>query len=138
MDTPLSLPYHSMVNHFPVALFLLSLVLDLVGAWKDSPEYRRGGLWALAFGVAGGTLALATGFWTARDLQARAVRVAAARARGESGIFPPPEVMERAVGYLNLHRLLAITALALFAALFVWRLSRGGRWRESRSGLTSF
>lgn len=126
MDTLLSLPYHSMVNHFPVALLLLSLALDLAGAWKDSPEYRRAGLWTLAFGVAGGILALATGFWAARDLQARAARVAAALARGESGVFPPPEVMERIMADLNLHRLLAIAALAVFAALLVWRLTRGG------------
>ncbi len=96
MDTLL----HPMLVHFPIALFITSVLFDVLGVWLKHESLREGALWLLVLGVLTGLAAFASG-----DL--------AAEAAEKAGV---------AESLIETHEHLAGATVGLFGALLVWRL----------------
>ena len=96
---------HPLVVHFPIALILSALAIDLFALAMKRPGWHRIALWNLSLGVLGAGGAVLTG------LQAEDV------AKHSFEIW---KVME-------LHKRLGITTLIVGALLVAWRLIRRDR-----------
>lgn len=53
---------HPIIVHFPIALFVFSMILDALGLWKRKPEFIAAGYFNLVASAVTGILAVATGF----------------------------------------------------------------------------
>jgi len=93
---------HPLIVHFPIALILTALVLDLLAVSLNKPHLHRIALWNLSLGTLGAGVAVLTG------LQAAEV------AKHSFEIW---QVME-------LHERLGITTLVLGLIVVAWRLKR--------------
>jgi uncharacterized membrane protein len=74
-------PVHLMMNHFPAALFPISLILDAAGYFLQDKNFAMGAYLALATGLAGGIIAVITGavdFMNIPQEKAKAYKIAAA------------------------------------------------------------
>ena len=98
---------HAMVNDFPAALLVVSVLFDLAGALTKRESFRTVGLWTLITGVLGTGVAVIAG------LQAEKIVQHSDEAH---------EIMER-------HETLGLIVLGLFTALALWRVMRRGVWR---------
>jgi uncharacterized membrane protein len=96
MDTLL----HPMLVHFPIALFITSVLFDVLGAWLTRESLRESALWLLVLGVLTGLAAFASG-----DL--------AAEAAEKAGV---------AESLIEIHEHLAGATVGIFGALLAWRL----------------
>lgn len=96
MDTLL----HPMLVHFPIALFITSVLFDVLGAWLTRKSLREGALWLLVLGVLTGLAAFASG-----DV--------AAEAAEKAGV---------AESLIETHEHLAGATVGIFGALLAWRL----------------
>lgn len=96
MDTLL----HPMLVHFPIALFITSVLFDVLGAWLTRESLREGALWLLVLGVLTGLAAFASG-----DV--------AAEAAEKAGV---------AESLIETHEHLAGATVGIFGALLAWRL----------------
>lgn len=100
---PFSHPLHPALVHFPIGLFLLSLMLDLASyLWDSSNSIVRASYYALSFGIVGALLAACAGLadWSDIRLDHPAKKTA------------------------NIHMTLNLTAIALFV---INLLIRGGQ-----------
>ena len=91
---------HPVIVHFPIALLLTAVMLDLVamiGAW---PTLHRAALWNLALGAVAAGLAV----WTGLEAEEAA--------KGPDAIYT----------IIGLHEKLGISTLVLSAVLLGWRL----------------
>lgn len=52
---------HPVIVHFPIALFIISLLFDVLGAWKKNPALRTAATYNLIAGAFGGLFAIVTG-----------------------------------------------------------------------------
>jgi uncharacterized membrane protein len=91
---------HPLVIHFPIALLLTAVGLDLAAVILKRPPLHRVALWNLSLGTLGAGLAVWTGY--------RAADIA-------KHSFEIHQVME-------LHRKLGIATVVLGVLLLVWRL----------------
>jgi nitrite reductase/ring-hydroxylating ferredoxin subunit/uncharacterized membrane protein len=67
---PLRHPVHPALVHFPIGLFLLSLILDLVSyVWSDSTGLVRASFYAMAAGFGVGLLAIVAGLVDRSDIR---------------------------------------------------------------------
>lgn len=67
---PFGHPLHPALVHFPIGLFLLSLLLDLMSYLSDSSEtIVRASFYAMALGIAGALLAALAGFADWSDIR---------------------------------------------------------------------
>lgn len=102
-------PIHPMIVHFPIALLIASVVLDLLAFRWLTKSFREASLYTLIGGLLGAVLAIVTGS-LAEDLVVKG--------------GAPKAVIER-------HETLAYVSTALFAALLAMKiLIRSGRLRE--------
>lgn len=65
MDTRLRIashPIHPALVHFPVALWPVSLLWDIVGLWRGDPLWWQLSFWCLALGLIAALPAIAAGF----------------------------------------------------------------------------
>lgn len=100
---PFGHPVHPALVHFPIGLFVLSLVLDIASYLvATSNDLFRASLYTMAFGLAMGVLAALTGLVDRSDIR-----------------FDHP-----ARKTSTIHMLLNLTALALFGINFVLRLGQ--------------
>lgn len=91
---------HPLVVHFPIALLLTAVVLDVLALILKRPPLHRVGLWNLTLGTLGAGMAVWTGY--------RAAGIA-------THTFEIHQVME-------LHRRLGIATLVLAGLVVAWRL----------------
>ena len=91
---------HPLIVHFPVALLLTAVVLEIVALLMKRPALHRVALWNVCLGTLGAAAAVATG------LQAQAIG---------HHTFEIYEVME-------VHERLGITTLTLGSVVAGWRL----------------
>lgn len=98
---------HPLIVHFPIALLLTAVFLDVVAIVAKRPAVRRVALWNLTLGALGAGIAVWTGY--------RAADIA-------KHSFEIHQVME-------LHRKLGVATLVLGALVAVWRL-----WKRDRLG----
>src|SRR5947208_11059655 len=67
---PLRHPVHPMLVHFPIGLFLLSFILDLVSlTCPDVPALLRGSFYAMLLGIVTALLAAVPGFVDYTDIR---------------------------------------------------------------------
>src|SRR5437660_5121186 len=67
---PLRHPIHPMLVHFPIGLFILSLLLDLVSlVFPTVPDLVRGSFYAMLLGVITALLAAVPGFVDYTDIR---------------------------------------------------------------------
>lgn len=52
---------HPVIVHFPIALFIISLLFDVLGAWKKNPALRTTATYNLIVAAFGGLFAVTTG-----------------------------------------------------------------------------
>ena len=53
--------FHPLIVHFPIALFLFGVFLEILGRWKQMPDLRKFAIWNLGFGAIASVGAVATG-----------------------------------------------------------------------------
>lgn len=67
---PFGHPVHPALVHFPIGLFILSLVLDIASyAWEDSTNLVRASFYAMATGFGIGLLVIVAGFADRSDIR---------------------------------------------------------------------
>ncbi len=93
---------HPLVVHFPVALWLTSLLFDLMAWRRDDAAYRRAAYWLVGLGLLGAAVSIAFG-WV--DLIAY-----------ERGGVEPAFVRRHWI-----HSVPAYSASVLYLANFLWR-----------------
>lgn len=99
---------HAAANDLAPVLLPMAVLFDLLGAFLKRESLKAAGFWTLLFGVAGGGLAIVTGF-LAEDVT-------------------PHGAQAEAV--MSTHETLAYIVVGLFAILAIWRLVRRGVWSE--------
>src|ERR1051325_6828768 len=109
MASPASLgghPVHPMLIPFPIALWIFSLVADVIYLWRGNPVWRD---WIAFYALLGGIIgaALAAGFGIIRWLSVQ-----------------EPDVKKVA----DWHARLNVIALLIFVASFYLRTTNGARW----------
>jgi nitrite reductase/ring-hydroxylating ferredoxin subunit/uncharacterized membrane protein len=100
---PFRHPLHAALVHFPIGLFILSLILDFSSyLWSPSNMVVRASFYAMALGLVGALLAASAGFvdWSDIRLDHPAKRTA------------------------NLHMTLNLTATALFGVNLLFRMGQ--------------
>ncbi len=105
---------HGFFVHWPVALLLTSVGLDLWAMWKAKAEPRKAAYYTLLIGVGGGILAFISGVFLEERMEERFERFAEAA----GGMGGP---MGGAMANLEIHRALALVAMLVFIGLAVWR-----------------
>lgn len=96
---------HPLVIHFPIALLLAALLLDVLALVFKRPQLHRVALWNLLLGTLGAGLAVWTGY-RAAEIAKHSMEI--------------HQVME-------LHRKLGIATLILAGLVVVWRLFKRDR-----------
>lgn len=100
---PFCHPLHPALVHFPIGLFVLSLVMDIVWYWQDSPnDLLRASRYALGLGLVMGILTALTGLVDRSDIR----------------------LDHPARKTANIHMLLNLTALGLFGINFLLRFGQ--------------
>lgn len=93
---------HPLVVHFPLALWLTSLLFDVLAWRRANPMYREAAYWLVGLGLLGAVVSIAFG-WIDLIAQERA------------GVGPGVVLRHR------LHGALAYVATAAYLANFAWR-----------------
>lgn len=96
-------PIHPALVHFPIALLLVSVVADVVGAWNKAPAARIVGFWSLVVATVGANFAVMAGLY---DIE---------KAAGHNDL-------------VHVHMRLGIALLIVMFVVLYWRyrLHRGG------------
>lgn len=109
MASPASIarhPVHPMLIPFPIALWVFSLVADVIYLWRGNPAWRDWiAFYTLLGGIIGGALAAVPGLIDWLSLK-------------------DPEVVKTA----NWHARLNVIALLIFVASFYLRTTGGSQW----------
>lgn len=90
---------HPILVHFPLALLITSVALDIASVWIRRLGLSQAATWCLVVGVPGACLALLSGWISERGIEATA----------------PPEL-------LHLHKVFAVLATLVFGTLLFARL----------------
>jgi uncharacterized membrane protein len=90
---------HPIIVHFPIALLLASVALDLAAVIFRRASLVEGATWALVLGTPGAVASLASGWLSEHDVSAAA-----------------------APNLLHLHKICAVLATVVFGTLFLLRL----------------
>jgi uncharacterized membrane protein len=119
-----SLP-HPFFVHFPIALVVTALILEIWGRVKDREDLRRAATYNLVIGALFALPSVVSGFIGADELLER-VRERA-----------PEDVIARAEAAVKLHRSLGIAVLIAVALMAWWRLQATGRSAAQLSALVA-
>lgn len=121
---------HPAIVHFPIALLLFSVILDVIGALRKRATFHTASLYCHVAGVFGGLVAIGTGFLAGRALELKRLTwLADALKKGlEESVLP--EFVEQSRRTLEMHTLAGLYGVGIFAVLLFWRL----RWREQMRG----
>ncbi|MCK5571504.1 MAG: DUF2231 domain-containing protein [Bacteroidetes bacterium] len=92
---------HPFLVHFPVALLVTSLILEILGFSRRFNELNRAGWWTQLFGSIGIVLAVLSGLLAGNNLT----------------------LGPGAQGSLDLHHQMAFASSAIFVVLLLWRIS---------------
>lgn len=114
------MPLHLVVIHFPMAILLFSVLMDVLGAATKQPALKLAGGYSLIAGLATGVIAILTGFISANVVKEE--RSALLREVLDTGATAPPPFLDELLEVLQSHTVLALVALGIFGALLVWRL----------------
>ena len=100
---------HPLVVHFPVALLLMAVLLELIALLWKQPEFSRAAWWNQIAGTLGLAFAVASGLFA------------------ESTVHMADDASE----LFERHELIAFVAATLFVTLLLWRIgSRGAPPRQ--------
>lgn len=115
----LDLPLHLVVIHFPMAILLFSVLMDVLGAATKRPGLKLAGGYSLIAGLATGAIAILTGFISANMVKEERSKIV--KEVIDKGVTPPP-FLEEFLEVLQGHTVVALVALGIFGAILVWRL----------------
>lgn len=113
-----------MLVHFPIALLLASVFLDVLGVWRRNDRLTFAGFCCLVLGTVGGLFAFVSGVNQAERMVQRFMRFQEAMAA--AGTLPAADLGERLMQAIAVHRLFALALVALFALLTLWRVRLKG------------
>jgi len=99
---------HPLVVHFPVALWIVSLLFDVLAWYRQDPLYRRAAYLLVGLGVVGAVISIGSGWF---DLLGY-----------ERGGVDPGIVYRHWI-----HSILAYASTVAYLANFVWRWRRDNR-----------
>lgn len=123
--------FHKMFIHFPIALLLVSVILEILGTVRRDEKMHHAAYYNLIGGVAGAVLAIATGMLQADEMQERFARIRDTMAA--SGDFAGADAMRaQMMQTLSVHKLLALAVLAIFAVMLFWRITQK-TWAQGRT-----
>lgn len=106
---------HPFFVHFPIALVVTALILEIWGRMKDREDLRRAATYNLLIGALFALPSVASGFIGADELLERLRERASA------------DAVARAEAAVKLHRSLGVAVLLALALLAWWRLRTAGR-----------
>ncbi len=116
--------FHSMLVHFPIALLLASVVLDVLGALRHDEKLHYAGYYTLIGGVGGAVLAVASGMFEADRIAERFARMRQTMAEAGAAFPGGEEMRMQMLQTVSVHRLLAFAVLAVFLVALFWRVSQ--------------
>jgi len=93
---------HPLVVHFPLALWLTSVLFDILAWRRDDPMYRRAAFWLVGLGLLGAAASIAFGWLDLLDQE-------------RQGVGPGLLLRHR------IHSLLAYLATGTYLANLLWR-----------------
>ncbi len=100
---------HPLVVHFPIALWLMSTLFDLMVWRREDPAFRRAAYWLVGIGMLGAALSIAFGWVDLLSAKAQGVGTALLRRHG-------------------VHSITAYCATACYLADFAWRWRSDNRF----------
>lgn len=104
---------HPFLVHFPIALLLASVVFDVWARFSRNESMSQSAFYCLVGGLAGGVLAVFSGFRQADEMRARILdRI-------------PPDRAQQMLSAVSTHQTVALFTLGLFAVLLIWRIKNG-------------
>lgn len=65
-----ALSHHPAFVHFPIVLWLLALVVEVIAVWRHNDFLHRASVWLLWLGAIAATFAVLTGFYAAQKAPA--------------------------------------------------------------------
>lgn len=117
-----NLPLHPMAIHFPIAILLFSVLMDILGAATRRPSLKMAGAYSLIAGLIAGTTAILTGFLSANAVkEERAALLNELLNTGTAGAAAPP-FLDELLQVLESHMMMALIALGIFGVLLIWRI----------------
>jgi uncharacterized membrane protein len=108
---------HPLVVHFPVALWMVSLLFDMLAWYRQDPLYRQAAYWLVGLGLLGAAVSLGSG-WI--DLLGY-----------ERGGMEPGIVRRH-----WMHSILAYASTVVYLLNFLWRWRRENRVTSVLLGLS--
>ncbi len=108
---------HPLVVHFPVALWIVSLLFDVLAWYRQDPLYRRAAYWLVGLGLLGAAVSVGSG-WL--DLLGY-----------ERGGVEPGIVRRHWI-----HSILAYASTVVYLLNFLWRWRRENRVTSVLLGLS--
>jgi len=99
---------HPLVVHFPVALWIVSLLFDVLAWYRQDPLYRRAAYWLVGLGLLGAAVSVGSGWLDLLGYERGGV---------EPGI----------VSRHWMHSILAYASTVVYLLNFLWRWRRENR-----------
>ncbi len=94
--------FHPLVVHFPIALWLMAALFDVLGWREPDPFYRRAAVWLVGVGLLGAAASITLGWVDLLSLEQQGVG---------KGLLIRHET----------HSVIAYVVTALYVGNFVWR-----------------
>jgi uncharacterized membrane protein len=108
---------HPLVVHFPVALWMVSLLFDLLAWYRQDPLYRRAAYWLVGLGLLGAAVSVGSGWIDLLGYERGGVE---------------PGIVRRHW----MHSILAYASTVVYLLNFLWRWRRENRLTSVLLGLS--
>jgi uncharacterized membrane protein len=108
---------HPLVVHFPVALWMVSLLFDVLAWYRQDPLYRRAAYWLVGLGLLGAAVSVGSGWLDLLGYERGGVE---------------PGIVRRHW----MHSILAYASTVMYLLNFLWRWRRENRVTSVLLGLS--
>lgn len=105
------MPWHSAIVHYTIALFSISVLLDIIGFLKKNEIFHRAAWFNLIFAGAAAIFTIASGLWSKNNFT----------------------IPTSALNTLDIHETLAFIISAFIFALLLWRMGVRGKFPSNHS-----
>ncbi len=108
---------HPLVVHFPVALWIVSLLFDVLAWYRQDPLYRRAAYWLVGLGLLGAAVSVGSGWLDLLGYERGGVELGIVRRHW-------------------MHSILAYASTVVYLLNFLWRWRRENRVTSVLLGLS--